>query len=182
MKTFTYLSVCLLASCILITGCSDSDNGKDKEPIFEKTDMRILAFNELTPGGQSNGTIIDNEYHLYIVLQYRKDNNCQLSNETYASIKVYTDNNLRFANDYLDKSGYAHLTDETILLVPSSNPDYDFETDLYIIGSKKTTYEFALEFYQPQTGEYYITPRHRMRIFISETNPDWVLAETSIIE
>lgn len=177
----TLLQLCLFLSAgILLAGCSE-DN-KPEDPIFEKTNIRIYALNEMTSGSQSNGAINNGEYYLYIIPAYNNGNNCDLENETFVWIETFAGRKLRFSEDYEDEKGRIRIPND-LIYISHNNPyltEYNRNCQICIIAAEEGTYDFALKFYQPKTGKYYITPRHRIKIHNSIH--DWVIAETSKIE
>lgn len=179
MKTLLRLCVFLSVGALL-AGCTE-DN-KSEDPIFEKTNMRIYALNELTPESQSNGAINNGEYYLYIIPAYNKGNNCDLENETFVWIETYAGGQLRFSENYDDEKGKIRIPND-LIYITHNNPnltEYNRNCQICIIAPEEGTYDFALKFYQPKTGKYYITPRHRIKIHNSIH--DWVIAETLVIE
>lgn len=171
------LIIALIAG-IVCAGCSDTTSS-DTNPV--PTRIYLQAGHPDMAGS----VIDDGTYGFYLLLGYDDGNNCQLSNETYATIEIYSDNRLWFPSRYeLNEQGYASLNE--ILLnhnLPSSS--YDWECVLSFFGSEEGTYEFALKFYQPDTDTYYITPRHRLKIGTRPSQSgaeDWVTAEVTVSE
>lgn len=174
------LNLCaLFLAAAVIAGCSDDK--KSEKPVFEKTEIRVFTRNEIT-GNTNAGDIIDGQHYIIVEFVYNEENNCQLTDETYVWIESYSENKLEIVDGYCEEAGYMHLPYETLHLLykDPSVPDYDWHCTLAFVSSDAGPYDFALKFYQPKTGKYYITPRHRI---ITRVYDERLLtAETSIID
>lgn len=167
----------LFAAALCCASCSDSP---EAEPsiTYLPTDIHGTTHGEVT--GNYYGSVEG----FYLVTVFNGTEACDLLQETYAWFDVRTSNELKFVGEHA-QDGVLHITLDNIAIVNTDvtsgdlNLEQTYFQDLPIAASEEGTYEFALKFYQPGTGKYYITSYYSMVLWLEN---DRLLSKTTRME
>lgn len=181
MKTFTYLSVCLLASCILITGCSDSDE--------QKTEYKNLTWLYVTTRDAYYNSVLSHsrEDEIGLIFYGEPASILTLLN---AEITIFSISAPSIFFGEFTESGFlskSTLTITDIYRYPLNLADCANNNSFQVYLNPLTLtenkeYEFYFQIKNPDRGIYYQTPTYRLTLTSNRPETtDWFTTDIEIL-